>query len=167
MNQTGGIKPSKSECLSVLSAKEYQKLFSKRSKIPGKRAETGIGARLMPKRSVGSGIDSRSLLERRFYLWWYGLNGPNLACNYAFHPMRDWRFDFAHVGGSKIAIEIEGGSWVNGAHNRGKHFASDCEKYNEAAYLGWTVFRFTADQITVPALERLIEFIMEPGKFIK
>jgi hypothetical protein len=160
------LKPIKSECLSVLSAKEYQKLFSKRSKSRGKRAETGLGARLIPKKAQGSGIDSRSLLERRFYLWWNGLEGPDLACNYEFHPMRNWRFDFAHVD-SKIAIEIEGGSWVNGAHNRGKHFESDCEKYNEAAYRGWTVLRLTGNQIRVPTLERLIEFIAEHGKFVK
>ena len=63
-----------------------------------------------------------------------------------FHPTRKFRFDFAFEK-EKIAIECEGGTWSNGAHNRGKHFEGDCEKYNEATRLGWKVFRFTGDMI--------------------
>lgn len=53
---------------------------------------------------------------------------------------RKWRFDFAWPEG-KVALEVEGGTWVRGAHNRGKHMASDMEKYNMAALLGWIVLR--------------------------
>lgn len=61
---------------------------------------------------------------------------------FRFHPTRKWRFDFAWQA-KRIAVEIEGGIWINGAHVRGKHFESDSEKYNEAALLGWTVIRLT------------------------
>ena len=71
---------------------------------------------------------------------------PRMEKEYVFHPTRKWRFDFADPD-YKIAIECEGGTWVKGAHTRGKHFESDCEKYNEAARLGWRVFRFTTDMI--------------------
>ena len=50
---------------------------------------------------------------------------------YIFTVMKPWRFDFAFPA-SKVAVEIEGGIWVGGAHTRGKHFESDCQKYNEA-----------------------------------
>ncbi len=63
-----------------------------------------------------------------------------------FHPTRKWRFDFAWPD-KKISVECEGGTWSNGAHNRGTHFESDCEKYNEATRLGWKIFRFTGDMI--------------------
>lgn len=67
---------------------------------------------------------------------------------FKFHPLRKWRFDFVlDVMHGNIAVEAEGGSWINGAHNRGSHFASDCEKYSEAAIMGWRVMRFTTDQI--------------------
>jgi very-short-patch-repair endonuclease len=68
------------------------------------------------------------------------------VCELRFHPERMWRFDFAFEE-QKIAIELEGGIWNNGAHTRGSHFNSDCEKYNEATILGWKVLRYTTDTI--------------------
>ena len=53
---------------------------------------------------------------------------------------RKWRFDFAYPE-AKVALEVEGGTWVGGAHNRGQHMASDIEKYNMAALMGWLVIR--------------------------
>lgn len=58
---------------------------------------------------------------------------------------RKWRFDFIFPG--KWAIEIEGGTWVNGRHNRASSIEADMEKYNEAAILGWKVLRFTTGQV--------------------
>jgi very-short-patch-repair endonuclease len=63
-----------------------------------------------------------------------------------FHPTRRWRFDFVFRE-AKLAVEIEGGSWVNGGHNRGLHFEGDCEKYAEAVLAGWRVMRFTGAMV--------------------
>lgn len=71
---------------------------------------------------------------------------PRPEVEYKFHPDRRWRFDFAYPD-LKIAIEIEGGTFVNGRHNRGAGFQSDCQKYNEAGLLGWTVYRFTGAMV--------------------
>lgn len=57
-----------------------------------------------------------------------------------FHPSRKWRFDFAWVP-EKVALEVEGGVFQIGRHNRPGGFIGDCEKYNEAAVAGWTVIR--------------------------
>jgi very-short-patch-repair endonuclease len=57
-----------------------------------------------------------------------------------------WRFDFAWPQ-FMVAVEVEGGIWNNGAHVRGKHVSSDCEKASEAAIAGWRVLRVTGDQI--------------------
>lgn len=100
----------------------------------------------------------KSQLEQRFGMWWIGLKGPDLNCEYRFHAKRKWRFDFAHVP-TKTAIELEGGVWINGAHTRGKGFRDDCLKYNEAQFDGWTIFRITVDMISVPLLERIIVHI--------
>lgn len=61
--------------------------------------------------------------------------------------LRRWKFDFAWLE-PKIAVEVEGGSWVNGRHSRGEGFANDCRKLNAAALLGWRVFRFTGEMIS-------------------
>lgn len=47
----------------------------------------------------------------------------------------------------RVAVEIEGGVWSMGRHNRPKGFIADTEKYNAAAELGWIVLRFTAQAI--------------------
>lgn len=65
---------------------------------------------------------------------------------YVFALPRKWRFDFANVD-KKVAVEIEGGIWNNGAHTRGAHFESDAEKYNMAAILGWRVLRFSTGMV--------------------
>ena len=65
---------------------------------------------------------------------------------YRFHPLRRWRFDFAWPN-ELIAIEVEGGSWQYGRHNRASGFELDCEKYNAAALMGWRVFRFTGAMV--------------------
>lgn len=65
---------------------------------------------------------------------------------YRFHKTRQWRFDFAWPNYT-VAVEVEGGQWVNGRHQRGKGFEDDCEKYNEAVLDGWRVLRFTGDMV--------------------
>lgn len=70
----------------------------------------------------------------------------NPATEFKFHPVRKWRADFAFPA-SMILVEIEGGAWINGRHNRGKGFTDDCEKYSHAALLGYRVFRFTPEVV--------------------
>lgn len=99
---------------------------------------------------------NRSNLEQKFLFVWKALGGCELAQEYRFDNVRRWRFDFTHLT-KKLAIEVEGGSWVNGAHSRGKHFASDCEKYNTANLKGWQVYRITGDMIGSKHLEPIIK----------
>ncbi len=81
-----------------------------------------------------------SALEHRFLLCWKAVGGPPLVAEHRFLDARRWRFDFAHVE-TRIAIEIEGGTWSGGRHTRGAGFIGDAEKYNTASLWGWTVFR--------------------------
>lgn len=73
--------------------------------------------------------------------------GKGWKCQHQFMPDRKFAIDFAMID-RKLAIEIEGGTWVNGGHNRGKVFESNCEKYNELSKRGWTLFRFTTGMVT-------------------
>ncbi|WP_257993592.1 DUF559 domain-containing protein [Cupriavidus pauculus] len=73
-----------------------------------------------------------------------GLTGQERE--YRFDPIRMWRFDFAWPA-RRLAVEVEGGTWTGGRHTRGSGYQADLEKYNAAAAQGWTVLRFTTDQV--------------------
>lgn len=60
---------------------------------------------------------SHSRLEEHFLLLWKAVEGPPLQREFRFHEKRKWRADFAYLPG-RVLIEIEGGIWVNGRHNR-------------------------------------------------
>ena len=70
----------------------------------------------------------------------------SIEAEFKFCPWRRWRFDFA-IPDKLIGIEIEGGTWTGGRHNRGAGYAKDCEKYNQAAKMGWRIFRYTTAQV--------------------
>lgn len=74
------------------------------------------------------------------------LGVPTPIEEYRFHPVRLWRFDQAWPE-YLLALEIDGGSWVNGRHNRAIGFQKDCEKFNAATELGWRVLHYTYDMI--------------------
>jgi len=65
---------------------------------------------------------------------------------YRFHPKRRFRFDWAWPL-TMLAVEQDGGCWTQGRHTRGKGFIADMEKYNFASILGWSVLRFTPQQV--------------------
>lgn len=87
-------------------------------------------------------------------LHYAGVAKPELE--YVFAPPRKWRFDLAWPAG-KLAVEVEGGTWVQGRHTTGSGYAKDLEKYNTAALLGWTVLRFTPRMIEEGTAVELIE----------
>lgn len=74
---------------------------------------------------------------------WSGLPVPTAEHRFC---ERRWRFDFAWPD-RMLAVEIEGGTWRYGRHNRPVGYRRDMEKYNRAAALGWTLLRFTPDQV--------------------
>lgn len=53
-----------------------------------------------------------------------------------FHPTRRWRWDYAWPT-QRLALEVQGGIWVQGRHSRGAGMRADFEKYNAGAILGW------------------------------
>lgn len=71
---------------------------------------------------------------------------PEPVLEHRFHDVRKWRFDLAYIS-EMVAIEVEGGIWVQGRHNRGAGMEADICKYNEAQLMGWTVLRYSTEQI--------------------
>lgn len=123
-----------------------------------------------------------SSLERKFLQLWDCLalsDAPELEREYSFILKADeaarrrfvsangrprmWRFDFAWPA-YRVAVELEGGVFVGGGHNRGVIYTSNCRKYNAATILGWRVLRFTIKDIEdrpVQMIEEITELLQE------
>lgn len=78
---------------------------------------------------------------------------------YRFHPVRKWRLDLAWPA-QRLYVEVDGGTWVGGRHNRGKGYEADCEKLNSAAVAGWRGLRVTTAMVrdgrALGAVEQLL-----------
>lgn len=61
-------------------------------------------------------------------------------------PGRKFRTDFL-LREPRIAIEVEGGIWKFGRHQRALTFERDMIKYNAISSAGYTLLRFTTDQV--------------------
>ncbi len=72
--------------------------------------------------------------------------GLDCVTEYQFTANRKWRFDYA-IPKYKIAIEQEGGTWINGRHIRPQTYLRDMEKYNAAAAAGWLLIRSTPQNL--------------------
>lgn len=96
-----------------------------------------------------------SALAAKFLQLWLALGGAPLEQEYRFHPRRKWRLDFA-LPERKIAIELNGGVWVRGRHNRPAGYLADREKINAATALGWRVFELGTGQVTPENVEAII-----------
>lgn len=106
-----------------------------------------------------------SSLERKFLQLWDCLapsDAPELVREYYFilradeatrrrfvsangQPRR-WRFDVAWPA-YRVAVELEGGVFINSHHSRGATYTANCQKYNAATILGWRLLRYTIKDI--------------------
>jgi hypothetical protein len=73
---------------------------------------------------------------------------------------RRFRFDFAWAD-KMLGVEIEGGVFSGGRHTRGVGYSRDLEKYNLAAMHGWTVYRFTTQDVKQGIAVRFITIIIK------
>lgn len=83
-------------------------------------------------------VDLRSLFRA------HGLPEPEPEVR--FHHLRRWRWDWCWVR-QKLALEIQGGTWTNGRHTRGRGYRNDCEKQNAGVLLGWRILNVTTDMV--------------------
>lgn len=112
-----------------ISESEYEKLFGP---APAKRKAK------RPKADPSA--------ERAAFLAMCEANGLPVPTPEFRFCERKWAFDWGWEA-RKVALEIEGGSWVAGRHNRGAGFQNDMAKYNRATVLGWRVVRATPQQV--------------------
>ena len=85
---------------------------------------------------------------------------PEPTMEYRFAAPRRWRFDFAWIG-HKLALECDGGGWVNGRHSRGSGIEKDCEKQNAAVTVGWRLLRCTPAMLRDGRALQAIEAVLK------
>ena len=84
----------------------------------------------------------------------------DLTCENKFSLTRRWRFDYAVIE-KKIAYEYEGGVWGSSRHRSPFGYMGDCEKYNNATYEGWRVYRFTVEDFNKKNYDNTKQFIKQ------
>jgi len=111
---------------------------AKRLGIAGHKAKTA-------KKPTKGGLAAEAVID------WCKRNGypvPKTEYRFAFAIGREWRFDLAFpMLAEPLAVEINGGGWVSGRHNRGSSLEAEYEKLSNAAVLGWRVILATYAQL--------------------
>ena len=97
-------------------------------------------------------------LAAKFEHLWRMWDGPELTKEYRFHPHRKWRADYALID-AKVLIELEGGLYGNGRHNRAGGYLADIEKYNAASMLGFVVLRLGTGQVDHQHVTEIIDWL--------
>lgn len=75
-------------------------------------------------------------------------------------PDRQWRADIAFPS-VKVAIEIDGGLWTYGRHNRASSMLGDMEKGNAYVARGWLVWHTPWEWIERGKKDRSAELLEE------
>lgn len=131
--------------LSSISTAEYRAKYAKPRR--SKRRVT------VKKERVVSEGEAKLAQHLKFY-------NIEFQAEFQFNPERKWRADF-YIVGSNVLIEVEGGIWSSGRHTRGKGCLGDMEKYNSAQLLGYSVYRYSTEQVksgkAIDEIRRLVE----------
>lgn len=120
-------------------------------------AEQMRSGSVVPSRLPDSGNVQRSRQETPIDFTVYGIPAP--LKEHRFDQVRMWRFDFAWPA-QKAALEVEGGVWVNGGHNRGSGFMKNMEKYNAATLQGWRVVKCVPETLHSLATLEMIRTLL-------
>ena len=79
---------------------------------------------------------------------------------------QNWVFDFVFEK-EKLAVEVQGGTWIGGAHNRGAHMKSDYRKMNNAQKLGYRVLYFDTGMVRNGEAVAMLANFLPPRNFKK
>ena len=80
---------------------------------------------------------------------------PNVEVR--FHKERKWRLDFYFPTEVPLAVEVEGGMFIQGRHTRGAGFQADIDKYNALTLAGIRLLRVTPQMVKSGEALRLVE----------
>jgi very-short-patch-repair endonuclease len=101
-------------------------------------------ARLLVEAAERDALERSMLQQITHYL---RIPGLDWRSQYEFlRPDRKYRADFAELT-HRLLVEVQGGSWISGAHSRGGGYERDCVRMAEATIAGWTILYVTGDMV--------------------
>lgn len=91
----------------------------------------------------------------------HGIPEPVYEYPFAKTIGRKWRFDIAWCSSPftiyKLALEIDGGIWIAGGHNRGAQMKKTWEKENESICMGWRILKCEPKDLCTDAMAKTIK----------
>ncbi len=114
--------------------------------IPKETDARPAPAKKTPRKPSNGPLNCRQLQRVAMAHMFSAAGLPIPVPEHRFHPTRKWRFDYAWVK-QKLALEVDGGIYVNGGHSRGAARESDYTKDANAIILGWRVLRVSTGQL--------------------
>lgn len=109
----------------------------------------------------------RELLKRNLAETVSRKTGAKYEYEYRFAaPERQWRSDIAFPN-EKVAVEIDGGTWGYGRHNRAGSILADMEKGNGYSVRGWIVFHLPWEWIDGGRRDRSVQLINDISEIVR
>jgi hypothetical protein len=99
----------------------------------------------------------------RFRLLCQASGLPMPVTEHVFHPTRKWRWDFAWPE-EMLALEVDGGNFVQGAHVRGARILLTHEKLNAAAVLGWRILYCVPRNLCTEEMIATLKSLLDAGQ---
>lgn len=146
-----------------ISEREYAEMLRRNSGPDGISVKSDDGALERNAGALGVEVAAVNPLAARFEALWQRWEGPALEREYKFSAARKWRADYCHTA-SRTIIELEGGIYSGGRHVRAEGYRSDCEKYNAAAMLGYTVLRLGTGQVDDAHVGEIADWVCRKTK---
>ncbi len=122
------------EKLTIAEARE-------RGMLDGKRLQPTTPTESARVRQVQAELDRMTA-----WLRFLAKLGEPVLLEHRFHETRKWRLD-AYWPGPRVALEVDGGGWVGGAHHREAGRRRDNKKELEAELAGIFVVRCSWDHV--------------------
>jgi len=117
-------------------------------------------------RRKASKLSKRKQLENDFALQVKNAGLPAPEREHRFHPDRLWKIDFAWPR-DRLAVEIQGGTWVGGAHGRGSGISKDAEKFANLAIMGWRLIAIPSEAVRSYEGLRWVSAVLKGDGIIK
>lgn len=106
----------------------------------------------MRRAIAGAEMKYKPAIVRAFFL---ECRLPEPEFEYLFHNERKWRWDVCWPH-ALVALEVQGGIFVQGRHSRGAALLKEWEKLNTAAAIGWRVLFCQPQDLCLTETARLV-----------